>query len=74
MTWAQKQGLPLDAAFDVGCAVGRTSFDLSRSFKSVTGLDFSHAFIDAANSMKVRAGRCRCAASADGLASARSQG
>lgn len=52
MDWARKLDLPLDAAFDVGCAVGRTSFDLSRDFSRVVGLDFSHAFIAAANELK----------------------
>ena len=47
-----RQGLPLDAALDVGCAVGRTSFDLTPAFQRVVGLDFSHAFIAAANKLK----------------------
>jgi protein-L-isoaspartate O-methyltransferase len=50
--WVDKLQLPKNAAFDVGCAVGRTSFDLSKSFKSVLGLDFSHKFIDTANKLK----------------------
>jgi len=33
------------AALDLGCAVGRTSFELAREFPSVTGLDFSRRFI-----------------------------
>lgn len=36
----------------MGCAVGRTSFDLTPAFKRVVGLDFSHAFIAAANKLK----------------------
>ena len=39
-------------ALDLGCAVGRTTFDLERTFGKVTGLDFSQAFIDAANQLK----------------------
>eukprot|EP01061_Rhynchopus_euleeides_P018930 TRINITY_DN3119_c1_g4_i1.p1 TRINITY_DN3119_c1_g4~~TRINITY_DN3119_c1_g4_i1.p1 ORF type:complete len:277 (+),score=104.44 TRINITY_DN3119_c1_g4_i1:39-833(+) len=39
-------------AYDIGCAVGGTSFELSKSFEKVVGVDFSHAFIDAANKMK----------------------
>jgi putative 4-mercaptohistidine N1-methyltranferase len=35
-------------ALDLGCAVGRTSFELSRICESVLGIDFSHAFIDRA--------------------------
>lgn len=51
--WCRKAGVPLESAFDVGCSVGRTSFDLSADFAQVVGLDFSHAFIRAANKMKV---------------------
>ncbi len=36
-------------ALDLGCAVGRTSFELSRVCSEVLGVDFSHGFIDAAN-------------------------
>ncbi len=39
-------------ALDLGCAVGRTTFDLASTFSQVTGLDFSQAFIDAANQLK----------------------
>eukprot|EP01059_Diplonema_ambulator_P033210 TRINITY_DN6849_c0_g1_i1.p1 TRINITY_DN6849_c0_g1~~TRINITY_DN6849_c0_g1_i1.p1 ORF type:complete len:267 (+),score=76.84 TRINITY_DN6849_c0_g1_i1:65-865(+) len=39
-------------AYDVGCAVGGTSFELSKGFEKVVGVDFSHAFIAAANRMK----------------------
>jgi 5-histidylcysteine sulfoxide synthase/putative 4-mercaptohistidine N1-methyltranferase len=42
-------------ALDLGCAVGRTTFDLGRTFGKVTGLDFSQAFIDAANHLKSNA-------------------
>jgi SAM-dependent methyltransferase len=49
---AAAAGLPLDAALDVGCAVGGTSFDLTRDFSRVVGIDFSHAFVAAANSLK----------------------
>ena len=40
-------------AYDIGCAVGGTSFELSKGFDSVVGVDFSHAFIAAADKMKV---------------------
>lgn len=46
----------MEAALDVGCAVGRTSFDLTPAFKHVVGVDFSHAFIDAANKLKKSGG------------------
>lgn len=36
-------------ALDIGCAVGRASFELGRIFESVTGIDYSHAFVDAAS-------------------------
>jgi putative 4-mercaptohistidine N1-methyltranferase len=36
-------------ALDLGCSVGRTSFELSRFCDEVIGIDFSHAFIDTAN-------------------------
>jgi 2-polyprenyl-3-methyl-5-hydroxy-6-metoxy-1,4-benzoquinol methylase len=39
-------------ALDVGCSVGRSSFELTRFCEEVVGLDYSHAFIDAANAMK----------------------
>ena len=41
-------------ALDVGCSVGRTSFELTRHFDRVVGLDFSQAFVDAANKMKAQ--------------------
>ncbi|XP_041467987.1 uncharacterized protein LOC121418274 [Lytechinus variegatus] len=39
-------------ALDIGCAVGRTSFELAREFEQVVGIDFSHAFIDTCNLLK----------------------
>lgn len=41
--------LPADArALDLGCAVGRSSFELARYCREVLGIDYSQAFIDAA--------------------------
>jgi putative 4-mercaptohistidine N1-methyltranferase len=37
---------------DLGCAVGGSSFHLTKSFNDVVGIDFSNHFIDAANVMK----------------------
>jgi putative 4-mercaptohistidine N1-methyltranferase len=37
---------------DLGCAVGRSTYEMSRSCSHVTGIDFSHAFIDAANHLR----------------------
>ena len=39
-------------ALDVGCAVGRASFELARSCEEVVGIDFSGRFIAAANTLK----------------------
>lgn len=39
-------------ALDVGCAVGRTAFELARGFAAVTGIDFSRRFIDVAAGMR----------------------
>ena len=39
-------------ALDVGCAVGRASFELARHVGEVVALDFSHSFIAAANELK----------------------
>ena len=37
---------------EVGCAVGRTSFELSRGFDSILGVDISQAFVDKCNEIK----------------------
>ncbi len=39
------QDRPRRRALDLGCSVGRTSFELARKFKFVNGLDFSARFI-----------------------------
>lgn len=41
-------------ALDLGCAVGRSSFELSKTCTSVLGVDFSKSFITAADQL----GRC----------------
>ena len=38
-------GINTDKALDIGCAVGRSSFELARYFKQVDALDFSTRFI-----------------------------
>ncbi|WP_145494021.1 5-histidylcysteine sulfoxide synthase [Yersinia massiliensis] len=38
-------------ALDIGCATGRASFELARSFEQVTGIDYSARFIDVALSL-----------------------
>lgn len=37
---------------DVGCAVGRSSYEMSRHCDEVIGIDFSKAFVDAAEELK----------------------
>ncbi len=43
---------PKKSALDVGCAIGRSSFELARAFDEVTGLDFSARFISLATKLK----------------------
>jgi putative 4-mercaptohistidine N1-methyltranferase len=42
----------VERSLDLGCAVGRSSFELSRSSREVVGIDYSQAFIDAADGIK----------------------
>ena len=37
---------------DLGCAVGRSAFEMSRRCEEVVGIDFSHAFIHAAEALR----------------------
>lgn len=46
---------PAPRALDVGCAVGRSSFELSKMCREVIGIDYSHAFIQAAVSLQTGA-------------------
>ena len=39
-------------ALDLGCAVGRSSFELARFVSTVVGIDFSRSFIRAANQLQ----------------------
>jgi protein-L-isoaspartate O-methyltransferase len=39
-------------ALDIGCAVGGSSFHLSKFYNEVIGMDYSHHFVSAANTMK----------------------
>ena len=43
---------PRKKAFDIGCAIGRSSFELARGFDEVIGVDFSARFIQEAEVMK----------------------
>ena len=49
---AREFGAGTDTALDVGCAVGRASFELARGYREVTGVDLSRAFIDAAQAVQ----------------------
>jgi len=39
-------------ALDVGCAIGRSSFELARAFDEVTGIDYTARFIQSATQIK----------------------
>jgi 5-histidylcysteine sulfoxide synthase/putative 4-mercaptohistidine N1-methyltranferase len=52
------QGRGKRRALDIGCAVGRASFELGRGFAHVTGLDFSARFIKMAVDLREK-GRIR---------------
>ncbi len=46
------KGRPKNRALDLGCSVGRASFELAREFSFVNGLDFSARFIRIAYQMQ----------------------
>ncbi len=46
------EGRPRRKALDLGCAVGRGTFELAKEFESVTGIDFSARFIRIAMQLK----------------------
>lgn len=46
------KGKEMGKALDLGCAVGRSTFELARAFDKVVGLDLSSRFIDSANALK----------------------
>ncbi len=41
-----------NSALDIGCAVGRSTFEMSKNFKNVVGIDYSHEFIEAATTLQ----------------------
>ena len=45
-------GEKVGRGLDLGCAVGRSAYEMSRSCAEVLGIDFSHAFVDAAAALK----------------------
>lgn len=48
----QEQNIKCNRVLDLGCAVGGASFELSKSFAEVTGIDLSELFITTANKIK----------------------
>ena len=44
---------PFGRALDLGCAVGRSSFELARHCEEVVGIDFSASFIHAADHLRL---------------------
>lgn len=45
-------GRAVARGLDLGCAVGRSTYEMSRSCGHVIGIDFSRAFIDSANALR----------------------
>lgn len=42
----------VERGLDLGCAVGRSAFEMARSCGEVVGIDFSHAFVNAAEALR----------------------
>ena len=42
----------VDRGLDLGCAVGRSTYEMSRNCEEMIGIDFSQAFVDAAEAIK----------------------
>jgi len=49
---AFQQTTPVGRALDVGCAVGRSGYELSKIAREVIGIDFSQKFIETATALK----------------------
>lgn len=47
------KGGQVSRGLDLGCAVGRSTFEMARHCDHVLGMDYSHAFIGAAETMRV---------------------
>ncbi len=54
--WAAKASVHRGRALDLGCAVGRSTFEMARQFQEVVGIDLSQRFIDTAEHMRTQ--RC----------------
>ena len=48
---AKKYAINTSSVLDIGCSVGRASFELTKTFDSVTGIDFSARFISVAQDL-----------------------
>ena len=46
----------VNRALDIGCAVGRSSFEMARQCDHVLGIDFSKSFIEAAETLRLGGG------------------
>ena len=47
------QKLP-SRALDIGCAVGRSSFEMTKGFQEVVGIDYSHSFVNTCKALKIK--------------------
>ena len=48
LEWAERAGAGRARALDLGCAVGRSTFEIARGFGEVVGIDISQTFVDGA--------------------------
>ena len=44
--------LKTQRAIDIGCAVGRSTFELARHFNEVVGVDYSKSFVETCNVLR----------------------
>lgn len=51
---ARRKKIRIRRALDLGCAVGRASFEIARKVPEVVGVDFSRAFISTAKKLSAR--------------------
>ncbi|GBF99408.1 hypothetical protein Rsub_12240, partial [Raphidocelis subcapitata] len=56
LSWGARLGARRRRALDLGCAVGRSTFEIAREYEEVVGIDISQTFIDAANAVKAEGG------------------
>jgi len=52
LEYFKQQPVAPNRALDIGCAVGRSTFELTPYFEEVVGIDYSHSFIDMCNHLK----------------------